>query len=75
MARSPLTIRLSPVYEYGLSQIAERQGVPLGTLLRHIVEEWAQSYTRAQAAQVSDHMHTSEEGIALTAFARLSTMY
>lgn len=69
MARSPLTIRLSPVYEYGLAQIAEREGVPMGTLLRRIIEKWAQAYTQAQAAQVSEHMRTSDEGIALAAFA------
>jgi len=69
MARSPITIRLSPVYEYGLAHIAEREGVPMGSLLRRIIEEWAQAYTRAQAAQVSEHMRTSEEGIAITAFA------
>jgi hypothetical protein len=69
MARSPLALRLSPVYEYGIAQIAEREGVPMGTLLRQIIEEWSQAYSRAQAAQVSEHMRTSEEGLALTAFA------
>jgi hypothetical protein len=69
MARSPITIRLSPVYEYGLARIAEREGVPMGSLLRRIIEEWAQAHTRAQAAEVSEHMRTSEEGIALTEFA------
>jgi hypothetical protein len=69
MARAPLTIRLSPVYEYGLNQIAEREGVPLGTLLRRIIEEWALAYTRTEGAQVAEHIRTSEEGAALTAFA------
>jgi hypothetical protein len=41
----------------------------MGTLLRRIIEAWAQAYTRAQAAQVSEQMRTSDEGIALTAFA------
>jgi hypothetical protein len=68
VARAPIPIRLSPVYEYGLSRIAEREGVPLGTLLRRIVEEWAQAYTREQCA-IGEWMKTSEEGAALTAFA------
>ena len=72
MARSPLTIRLSPVFEYGLTQIAEREGVPLGTLLRRVIEEWALTYTRAEAAEVAEHLRTSEEGAALSAFADLA---
>ena len=68
MARSPITIRLSPVYEYGLNQIAEREGIPLGTLLRRIIEEWAQAYSRAEAAEVSEYLRTSEEGKFITAF-------
>jgi hypothetical protein len=69
MARAPIPIRLTPVYEYGLAPIAEREGIPLGTLLRRIVEEWAQAYTRDQCASVGAWIRSSEEGAALTAFA------
>ena len=66
--KPPISIRLSPVYEYGLSQIAEREGVPLGKLLRRIIEEWAQEYSRAEAAEVGEYIQTSQEGKFITAF-------
>jgi hypothetical protein len=48
--------------------MAERRSA-LGTLLRRIIEDWALTYTRAEAAEVAEHLRTSEEGAALTAFA------
>jgi hypothetical protein len=67
--KPPISIRLSAVYEYGLNQIAEREGVPLGKLLRRVIEKWAQAYSRAEAGDVGEYIRTSKEGADLTSFA------
>jgi hypothetical protein len=66
--KPPISIRLSPVYEYGLNQIAKREGIPLGKLLRRIIEGWAQAYSRVEAAEVGEYIRKSEEGKFITAF-------